>query len=163
MNARDSRARGHRRDAAVARLLFDFCELRSKHRLPRLSPAELSEARRASGNLGGRPRKPTQAEARAAALELLVPLAIKSWPLTWVMVILLRGEAGLRCSSSYGKPAEMVEDIPEDVDPFQVAAMSRAERAELVRRVLRAYPHLAELAPAIELVPDGPELDDRAG
>ena len=46
--------------------------------MPRLTPAELSEARRTSGNLGGRPRKPTQAEARAAALEQLVPAAVKS-------------------------------------------------------------------------------------
>jgi hypothetical protein len=36
------------------------------------------QACRASGNLGGRPRKPTQAEARATALEKLVPAAIKS-------------------------------------------------------------------------------------
>ena len=49
--------------------------------MPRLSPAELSEARRASGNLGGRPRKPTQAEARAAALEQLVsPSGADAYP-----------------------------------------------------------------------------------
>ena len=127
-------------------------------------PAELSEARRASGNLGGRPRKPTQAEARAAALEELVPAAIKSLaahlgdgdPAGW--------RAALRVFElSYGKPAETPEDIPEDVDPFQVAAMSPAERAELVRRVLAAYPHLAPLAPPVELVSAEPEVDNQAG
>ena len=64
---------------------------------------------------------------------------------------------------SYGKPAETPEDIPQDVDPFQVAAMSQAERAELVRRVLKAYPHLAPLAPKLDLVPGELELDDEAG
>ena len=65
---------------------------------------------------------------------------------------------------SYGKPAETPEDIPEDVDPFQVAAMSPAERSQLVRRVLKTYPHLAPLAPA-HLFADAvePELDDQAG
>ena len=60
-------------------------------------------------------------------------------------------------------PAETPEDIPEDVDPFQVAAMSPAERSQLVRRMLKAYPHLAELAPTIELVPEEPEPDEPAG
>ena len=41
--------------------------------------------------------------------------------------------------------------------------MSPAERSQLVRRVLKAYPHLAELAPAIELVPEEPEPDEPAG
>ena len=131
-------------------------------RRPRLSPAELTEARRASGNLGGRPRKPTQAEARAAALAELVPLAIKCLaahlgdgdPAAW--------RAGLRVFElSYCKPAETPEDIPEDVDPFQVAAMTPLERARLVARVLAAYPHLAELAPKFSPEELEPELDDR--
>ena len=93
--------------------------------------------------------------ARAAALEELVPAAIKSLaahlgdgnPDGW--------RAALRVFElSYGKPAETPEDVPEDVDPFQVAAMSPAERAELVRRVLRAYPHLAALAPKLDLAPE---------
>ena len=78
------------------------------------------------------------------------------WPRTW-------GEgdgAAWRAASarvraqSYGKPAETPEDIPEDVDPFQVAAMSPAERSQLVRRVLKAYPHLSPLASTINLVPE---------
>jgi hypothetical protein len=45
--------------------------------MPTLTPAELLEARRASGRLGGRPRKPTLDEARADALERLVPRSIR--------------------------------------------------------------------------------------
>ena len=86
------------------------CDCRPGTHMPRLSPAELQAARRASGNLGGRPRKPTQAEARAAALEELVPAAIKSLaahlgegdPDAW--------RAALRVFElSDGKPAETVE------------------------------------------------------
>jgi len=120
-----------------------------------LSPAELSEARRASGNLGGRPRKPTQAEARAAALDELVPAAIKSLaahlgdgdPLAW--------RAALRVfEHSFGRPAEIVEEHdPVPTDPFKVAEMSHAERARLVARVLDRFPQLASLAP-VELRPD---------
>ncbi len=42
--------------------------------------------------------------------------------------------------------------------------MSPAERSQWVRRVLKAYPHLAPLAPA-HLFADvsEPELDDQAG
>ncbi len=45
--------------------------------MPRLNPDELQEARRRSGRLGGRPPKPTADEARRAALDRLVPKAIK--------------------------------------------------------------------------------------
>src|SRR5262245_45049596 len=45
-------------------------------RMPRLTAHELQEARRASGRLGGRPRKPTVTEAREAALAELVPPSI---------------------------------------------------------------------------------------
>ena len=40
-------------------------------------PMELQEARRKSGRLGGRPRKPTVEEARRAALDELVPKALR--------------------------------------------------------------------------------------
>src|SRR5262245_5869581 len=46
--------------------------------VPSLTPEQLQEARRRSGRLGGRPPKPTVEEARRAALEELVPPAIKS-------------------------------------------------------------------------------------
>jgi hypothetical protein len=45
--------------------------------LPRHTPAELQEARIRSGRLGGRPCKPTVEEARRAALDELVPKALK--------------------------------------------------------------------------------------
>jgi hypothetical protein len=47
-------------------------------RMPSLTPVELQAARRRSGRLGGRPRKPTREEARAEALEGLVPPAVAS-------------------------------------------------------------------------------------
>jgi hypothetical protein len=77
-----------------------------------------------------------------------VPAAIKSLaahlgdgdPAAW--------RAALRVFElSYGKPAETLEDSPEDLDPFKVASMTQAERARLVARVVAQYPHLAELAP----------------
>jgi hypothetical protein len=43
---------------------------------PNLSIDELNERRRRSGNLGGRPRKPTAAQAEAKKLEELVPKAM---------------------------------------------------------------------------------------
>jgi hypothetical protein len=46
------------------------------HTVPSLTPAELQAARVASGNLGGRPRKPTVTESREAALAELVPPSI---------------------------------------------------------------------------------------
>jgi hypothetical protein len=111
----------------------------------RLSPTQLSEARRASGRLGGRPRKPTQAEARADALEQLMPPAIKSLaahlgegdPAAW--------RAALRVFElCYGKPGEPAEI---DVDPFRVREMTSPERAAMIARVLDDNPELAELVP----------------
>ena len=113
--------------------------------MPRLSPVELQQARRASGRLGGRPRKPTQAEARAEAPEQLMPAAIKSLaahlgdgdPDAW--------RAALRVFElRYGKPAESAEI---DVDPLRVREMTGAERAALMARVLDDHPELAELVP----------------
>ena len=45
-------------------------------RMPSLTPAQLQEARRRSGRLGGRPRKPTREEARERALDELTPRAL---------------------------------------------------------------------------------------
>ena len=42
-----------------------------------MRPSELQEARIRSGRLGGRPKKPTVEEARRAALDELVPKALK--------------------------------------------------------------------------------------
>jgi hypothetical protein len=40
---------------------------------------------------------------------------------------------------SYGKPAETIELDPVTLDPFQVAAMSQAERGILLSRVLEQH------------------------
>jgi hypothetical protein len=45
--------------------------------MPTLTPLELQEARRKSGRLGGRPKEPSVEEARRAALDELVPKALK--------------------------------------------------------------------------------------
>jgi hypothetical protein len=57
------------------------------------------------------------------------------------------------------------EPDPATLDPFRVAEMTQLQRAQLVRRVPDAYPHLAELAPTFENAPEvlEPELDDQAG
>jgi hypothetical protein len=113
-----------------------------------LSPVELQDARRASGNLGGRPRKPTQAEARANALEDLVPAAIKSLAAHLGDGDATAWRAALRVFElSYGKPAETIEIAPETLDPFQVGEMTQAERGVLLTRVLEQHPQLAELVP----------------
>ena len=63
---------------------------------------------------------------------------------------------------AFGRPVEMAEEEPDPatLDPFRVAEMTQLQRAQLVRRVLDAYPHLASLAPA-HLFADAvePELD----
>src|SRR3954451_15602562 len=93
--------------------------------MPRLSPAELSEARLASGRLGGRPRAPTQSEARSAALEALVPAAIKSLAAHLGDGNAESWRAALRVFElSYGKPAETVEVDTTDMDPMRVAEMT---------------------------------------
>ena len=90
--------------------------------MPGLTPEQLQQARRASGRLGGRPRKPTQAEARAAALEELVPPAIQSLrnhlgdgdPSAW--------RAALRVfERAFGPPPEPVEEpvLPTSADEIK--------------------------------------------
>jgi hypothetical protein len=116
--------------------------------VPTLTPEQLREARISSGRLGGRPRKPTVEEARRAALEPLVPAAIKSLaahlgdgdPAAW--------RAGFRVLELlYGKPSETTEAEPVLVDPLRIREMTPGERAVLMRRVLDDHPHLAELIP----------------
>lgn len=116
--------------------------------MPRLSPVELQDARRASGRLGGRPRKPTPSEARAEALEALVPAAVKSLaahlgdgdPAAW--------RAALRVFElCYGRPAETVAIDSTPGEQVNVREMTHEERAVLMRRVLDDNPHLAELIP----------------
>src|SRR5438874_13679147 len=101
--------------------------------MPRLTPAELQEARRRSGKLGGRPRKPTTEEARAKALEELVPKALKVLtahlgegdemnPEAW--------RAALRVfEHAFGRAPEQAE--PEGSVVADLEALSPAERDEL--------------------------------
>jgi hypothetical protein len=103
--------------------------LRYDQHMPSLSPTELQEARRRSGRLGGRPRKPTVEEARRAALEELTPRALKVLrahlgdrdevnPHAW--------RAALRIfEHAYGRaPDQPLEpdDLPED--PDEIANLS---------------------------------------
>ena len=55
------------------------------------------------------------------------------------------------------------EPDPATLDPFRVAEMTQLQRAQLVRRVLKAYPHLAPLAPKFKPGELEPELDGQAG
>jgi hypothetical protein len=104
--------------------------------VPRLTPAELQEARRASGNLGGRPRKPTVEEARSVALERLVPKALK--------VLEEQLEAGgkdavrpaLRVlDHAWGRPPEhLVEpELPVPTTVDEIKNMPTAQLLALVR------------------------------
>ena len=81
------------------------------------------------------------------------------------MAILLLGERRSRVfEQAFGRPVEMAEEEPDPatLDPFRVAEMTPLQRAQLVARVVAAYPHLKSLAPA-HLFADAvePEPDDR--
>jgi hypothetical protein len=106
--------------------------------MPRLSVEELNEARRRSGNLGGRPRKPTRDEAREKALDELTPRALavlkvhlsepdEPNPEAW--------RAALRVfEHAFGRPEDRVDVPPEDPlegidDPEEIRAMIAALRA----------------------------------
>jgi hypothetical protein len=110
--------------------------------VPRLSPDELAEARRRSGRLGGRPRKPSVEEARAKALEELVPRAIR------VLREALdsgRDDAwrpALRVlEHCWGRPADQVEMKAET----RVEELSLDQLRALRARLLAAHPELARL------------------
>lgn len=106
--------------------------------MPRLTPDELQAARVRSGNLGGRPRKPTADEARAEALERLVPKAVRvleehldsgrpdAWrPATKVL------------EYRWGRPPEQVPStyIDEaDLDASKLNELSTAELEQLVMK-----------------------------
>ena len=48
---------------------------------------------------------------------------------------------------SYGKPAETIELDTASVDPFQIAAMTVAERDVIMNQILEQHPHLIEIIP----------------
>ena len=91
--------------------------------MPSLTPAELQEARIRSGRLGGRPKKPTVEEARRAALDELVPKALrvlnehldKGGPDAW--------RAALRIfEHQYGRAPEQPEEpfvMPQTVEEVE--------------------------------------------
>jgi hypothetical protein len=110
--------------------------------VPALTPSELHAARRRSGRLGGRPRKPTADEARAVALEELVPKAISvlrehlesGRPDAWRPALKVLEHA-------WGRPPDQVE-ASVDVDGFDLTKLSLEELREMRNRVLAEHPEL---------------------
>jgi hypothetical protein len=110
--------------------------------MPSLTPAELQAARVASGRLGGRPRKPTREEARATALEALVPPAIASLrahlgdgdPAAW--------RAGLRVLElAYGSaPPPATEDVPVPATSEDVTNLGWSQMQILAARLIADIP-----------------------
>jgi hypothetical protein len=107
--------------------------------MPSLTPAELQEARRRSGRLGGRPRKPTVEEARQNALEELVPAAVRSLkahlgdgdPDAW--------RAALRVfEHAFGRAPEQVEEIVLPVGPDEISTLSWQEMRILAASLVTA-------------------------
>jgi hypothetical protein len=110
--------------------------------MPSLTPQQLQEARRRSGRLGGRPRKPTVEEAREAALDRLTPKALKVLeahlgegndvnPDAW--------RAALRVfEHAYGRAPDKVEVeddwIPQT--PDEVSRLSTKQLAALLGRTI---------------------------
>ncbi len=109
--------------------------LATSESMARLTPAQLQAARVRSGNLGGRPRKPTVDEARAEALERLVPKAVRvleehldsGRPDAWRSACRI-------LDHSWGRPPEHVatEADPNDGE-FDLDKLSTAELAKRVR------------------------------
>jgi hypothetical protein len=110
--------------------------------VPSPTPHELQLARRASGRLGGRPRKPTRDDARERALDELVPKALKV-----LAAHLGDGEqvnsnawrAALRVFE-YAFSATAEEPPPEPDDIRDVFELSREERRELARQLSAQFP-----------------------
>jgi hypothetical protein len=105
--------------------------------MPRLTPAELQEARLRSGKLGGRPRKPTVDEARSDALERLVPKAIRvleeyldsGRPDAW-------RPAARVLDHAWGRPPEHVvaHEVAVPRTVAEIEQMSTADLIELVQQ-----------------------------
>jgi hypothetical protein len=120
--------------------------------MPSLTPQELQEARRKSGRLGGRPPKVTVAEARQAALDELVPAAVKSLkahlgdgdPAAW--------RAALRVfEQAFGRPVEVpAEEVAVPDTLAEVKKLTGEQRKALRARLIAEHPELAELVPASE-------------
>ena len=109
--------------------------------LPRLSGAQLAEARRRTGRLGGRPRRVTHDDAREAVLQRLMPKALKVLEAKieandkdcWRAAIKL-------IEHGWGRPTEQIEVRADE----PVESMSLDQLRELRDRLLREYPALAQ-------------------
>jgi hypothetical protein len=114
-----------------------------------LTPSELQEARRRSGRLGGRPRRPTIEEARQAALDRLIPKALKVLEAHLGEGDQVNAEAwrsALRLfEHAFGRPAEPAEQV--DLQTIDVRAMTSAQRETAIARMLEEHPGLAALIP----------------
>ena len=103
--------------------------------MPRLTPEQLQEARRRSGRLGGRPRKPTVDEARTAALEKLVPKSINVLQEHLESGRLDAWRPALRIlEHAWGRPKETVE-VHDDAADRPLEELSLAELTEMRRRL----------------------------
>ena len=120
----------------VSRVVVQSASVVTVKAVARLAPEELQAARVRSGKLGGRPRKPTVDEARAEALERLVPKAIRvleehlesGRPDAWRSACRI-------LDHSWGRPAEHVEvDSPPERDGYELD-LDKLSTAELEQRV----------------------------
>jgi hypothetical protein len=107
--------------------------------MPSLTPEELQEARRRSGRLGGRPRKPTVDEARERALDELTPRALQ------VLKLHLGSEdepnpgawrAALRIFEHRFGPAPASNDIAMPTSEDEIAMLSWTEMTVLAARLV---------------------------
>jgi hypothetical protein len=129
--------------------------------MPSLTPEQLQAARRASGNLGGRPRKPTVEEARRVALEELVPKSLQVLrahlgegdavnPDAW--------RAALRVfEHAFGRAPEQAEpviELPATVEA--VRAMGWREMEVLAGRLIQDVPGVAQAS----IATDGAAMDN---
>lgn len=111
--------------------------------MPSLTPDELMEARRASGRLGGRPRKPTIAEAREAALAELTPKALRviaehldsGRPDAWRSALRVLDHA-------FGRPDVAEPPRAFEIGETDVMNLTPAEVAAQKQRILDLYPDL---------------------
>jgi hypothetical protein len=114
--------------------------------MPSLTPAELQVARVQSGRLGGRPRKPTQAEARDRVLEELLPdsiLALKKHldggdPSSWRAALRVLELVVPRAA----EPDEQSVALPETA--HEIAALGWRELQLLAARILVEPSHASD-------------------
>ena len=115
--------------------------------MPSLTPAELQEARRRSGNLGGRPRKVTVEEARQKALDELVPKALRV-----LGEALESGRADAWrpalavLAYEWGRPGEVAEPEPEVVGIDGLRNLTLQQLEARRQRLEAAFPELRDLS-----------------